>query len=121
RVRIGDDFRGPETDDDGNVTMPDPEELRLNYVAVTRAGKELDTGSLEWVMDYSDPDGGKPGTAPRTPGAVDAPETVTVDPDEVRADLANLGIPDAAPAPEKPAADVTPDSTPAEKFDAELD
>lgn len=60
RVRIGDDFWAPKRDEvTGEVTMVSPEELRLNYVAVTRAEKELDLGSLAWVMDHSDENGGE--------------------------------------------------------------
>jgi hypothetical protein len=55
-VRIADDFRGPRRDknDPEVVHMPDPEELRLAYVAVTRAKKKLDPGSLSWVYSYTD-------------------------------------------------------------------
>jgi ATP-dependent exoDNAse (exonuclease V) beta subunit len=62
RVKIGPDFRGPKTDPKtGEVEMPSAEENRLAYVAVTRARKELDPGSLAWVYQHTDPDGGKPG------------------------------------------------------------
>lgn len=61
RVRIGDDFRGPEQNKEtGELTMPSPEELRLAYVAVTRAETELDPGSLSWVLGHSDANGGDP-------------------------------------------------------------
>lgn len=53
RVRIADDFKGPEDDDDGNIdwdTVPDDEALRVAYVAVTRATEVLDPGSLGWVF-----------------------------------------------------------------------
>lgn len=75
RVRIGDDFKPPkqsETDPD-KVIMPDPEELRLAYVAVTRAEGELDPGSLRWVYDHTDEDGGTPDTpdAPSAPSNED--------------------------------------------------
>jgi hypothetical protein len=54
RVRIGGDFWGPKTDPEtGDEIMPAPEELKLNYVAVTRAKKELDVGSLAWVYGYT--------------------------------------------------------------------
>jgi N12 class adenine-specific DNA methylase len=77
RVKIGPDFRGPRTDPrTGEVVMPPPEEFRLAYVAVTRARKELDPGSLDWVNEYTDENGGAPGTPARAPDAVDvaAPE-----------------------------------------------
>ncbi|MEU5181135.1 UvrD-helicase domain-containing protein [Streptomyces longwoodensis] len=54
RVRIADDFRGPEYEDGGHIkwdTMPDDEALRVAYVAVTRATDVLDSGSLGWVFD----------------------------------------------------------------------
>ncbi|MER7937923.1 MULTISPECIES: UvrD-helicase domain-containing protein [unclassified Streptomyces] len=54
RVRIADDFRGPEYDDNGHIkwdTMPDDEALRTAYVAVTRATDVLDSGSLGWVFE----------------------------------------------------------------------
>lgn len=61
KVRIGADFRGPEVNPDtGDEIMPDPEELRLAYVAVTRAAKELDPGSLGYVFDHSEENGGTP-------------------------------------------------------------
>ncbi|WP_146207073.1 UvrD-helicase domain-containing protein [Streptomyces tirandamycinicus] len=53
RVRIADDFTGPEETDDGNIdwdTIPDDEALRVAYVAVTRATEVLDPGSLGWVF-----------------------------------------------------------------------
>lgn len=74
RVRIGDDFFGPKEDADlGAVVMPPAEELRLAYVAVTRAQKELDMGSLGWVLEHTDTDGGKPDRKERAPKAA-APE-----------------------------------------------
>lgn len=47
-VRIADDFEEP-TDDRGNPTDPSPEEVRLAYVAVTRAQNHLDPGGLTWI------------------------------------------------------------------------
>jgi hypothetical protein len=56
-VRIADDFRGPEIDKaTGKMIMPDAEELRLAYVAVTRAMEFLDPGALAWIFDYAFPD-----------------------------------------------------------------
>lgn len=46
RVAIGGDFQPP---DDGD--KPDPAELMLAYVAVTRAQNRLDPGSLSWRHD----------------------------------------------------------------------
>lgn len=53
RVRIADDFKGPEDTDNGTIdwdTIPDDEALRVAYVAVTRATEVLDAGSLGWVF-----------------------------------------------------------------------
>ena len=58
RVKIWSDFRKPKRDGAGNLILPDEQELRLSYVAVTRAEEELDLGGLGWIMDYtSDTDG----------------------------------------------------------------
>jgi antirestriction protein ArdC/DNA polymerase III epsilon subunit-like protein len=53
-VRIYDDFWGPK-DVKGSVDkeLPAPEELRLAYVAVTRAKKEIYLGPLTWVYDHT--------------------------------------------------------------------
>lgn len=50
-VRIGPDFKAPRRGKDGKVVMPGDEELRLAYVAVTRAKRNLDPGSLDWIFD----------------------------------------------------------------------
>jgi hypothetical protein len=61
KVKIGDDFRGPKLNEEtGETEMPSPEELRVAYVAVTRAAKELDPGSLGYVFDHTDENGGIP-------------------------------------------------------------
>lgn len=44
KVRIGEDFRAPLPG-----AEPQREELRLAYVAVTRAQDELERGSLDWI------------------------------------------------------------------------
>lgn len=54
KVRIYDDFWGPKFNKEtGEIDMPAPEELRLAYVAVTRAQKEVYLGPLTWVNDYT--------------------------------------------------------------------
>lgn len=53
RVRIGGDYPQPEQDEDGKLVMPEAEELRLAYVAITRAQYELDPGSLGWIHHTS--------------------------------------------------------------------
>lgn len=55
-VLIGDDFEGPEEGE-----QPDRAELMLAYVAVTRAKRRLDVGSLAWINDFAPP---APRTAP---------------------------------------------------------
>lgn len=51
-VKISDDFREPRRHDDGTQDPVRPEEARLAYVAVTRAKRQLDRGSLEWLDTY---------------------------------------------------------------------
>lgn len=51
-VKIADDFRAPRIDDDGIQQPVQPEEARLAYVAVTRAQRTLDRGSLAWIDTY---------------------------------------------------------------------
>ena len=51
RVRIGKDFRAPKPDENGDVRVR-PDEAMLAYVAVTRAQKVLDRGSLDWIDGY---------------------------------------------------------------------
>lgn len=50
RVQIGCDFPAPRRNADGSWWEPGPEELKLAYVAVTRAQTELDPGSLSWAL-----------------------------------------------------------------------
>ncbi|MBB3665974.1 hypothetical protein FB384_004933 [Prauserella sediminis] len=52
-VRIGGDFQEPESAD-GEPVDPEAEEVRLAYVAVTRAQNCLDVGGLEWIDDHVD-------------------------------------------------------------------
>jgi antirestriction protein ArdC/superfamily I DNA/RNA helicase/DNA polymerase III epsilon subunit-like protein len=55
KVRIYDDFWGPRFNKEtGEIDMPEPEELRLAYVAITRAQKEVYLGPLTWVNEYTD-------------------------------------------------------------------
>lgn len=50
-VMIWNDFRGPEKDPINNTeTLPSMEELKIGYVAVTRAKKHLDAGSLSYLV-----------------------------------------------------------------------
>lgn len=52
-VLIGEDFHPPKNDEDGNPGIAEPGELRLAYVAVTRARLVLDRGSLRWLDTYA--------------------------------------------------------------------
>jgi hypothetical protein len=52
-VLIGEDFYPPKIDEDGEQKEADPSELRLAYVAVTRARLVLDRGSLRWLDTYA--------------------------------------------------------------------
>lgn len=52
-VKISDDFHPPKTREDGVQDDPDPAELRLAYVAVTRARDVLDRGALAWIDTLS--------------------------------------------------------------------
>jgi hypothetical protein len=49
-VVVGDDFPQPRVDEDGTTILPDPENLRLAYVTVTRAKKALHVGSLAYCL-----------------------------------------------------------------------
>lgn len=53
RVRISDDFFAPRATVDNPEPQPDPAEMRLIYVAVTRAKTHLDWETLEWVRKYA--------------------------------------------------------------------
>ena len=60
RVQIWSDFAKPKMATDGTnmMIMPNEQELRLSYVAVTRAEEKLDLGSLSWIYNHtSDEDG----------------------------------------------------------------
>jgi hypothetical protein len=50
RVKIGCDFPAPRRNADGSWWEPGAEELKLAYVAVTRAQTGLDPGSLAWAL-----------------------------------------------------------------------
>lgn len=71
RVQIGDDFTEPKPDDAGQ-TVVDVEESMLAYVAVTRARKVLDRGSLAWVDQWTTPTP-VPSADPPQPTATEPP------------------------------------------------
>jgi hypothetical protein len=85
RVRIGDDFWQPTVDEDTGelIEMVSDDELRLAYVAVTRAQKALDVGSLGYVYQYTSENGGSPKTqAPEKPRDIeDTDEPTSLEPD----------------------------------------
>jgi len=59
RVKIWSDFRKPKWDKEKKTwIMPDEQELRLSYVAVTRAEEQLELGSLDWINDFPESDSG---------------------------------------------------------------
>lgn len=101
KVKIGDDFKGPKLNEEtGEVDMPSDEELRLGYVAVTRAKGEIDPGSLGYVFDHTDENGGIP-KAPETnepDNAKEDEQPVPTAPDDPEAGSdAEEDAPDARP------------------------
>jgi antirestriction protein ArdC/DNA polymerase III epsilon subunit-like protein len=61
RVKLHDDFAEPEVDDEGEMQLPDDEENRVSYVAVTRAIDAIDIGdSLKWIFEFTSEDDEKP-------------------------------------------------------------
>ena len=62
RVKIWTDFRKPKKLENGEWQYPDEQELRLSYVAVTRAEEELELGSLSWIYDHTEEADGLPNT-----------------------------------------------------------
>jgi antirestriction protein ArdC/superfamily I DNA/RNA helicase/DNA polymerase III epsilon subunit-like protein len=61
RVKLHDDFKQPEINDEGEMELPDAEELRISYVAATRAKQAIDIGdSLKWIFDVTTEDDEKP-------------------------------------------------------------
>jgi len=51
RVQIWTDFPRPKRDQNGDLVLPNEQELRLAYVAVTRAEEELGIGGLSWIEE----------------------------------------------------------------------
>ena len=105
RVKIGDDFRGPRTvvDDNGDeiTEWPSPEELRLAYVAVTRAQGALDPGSLAWVEGYTDTSDERPDVPSRgLPGEDGYDETPAPTPEPEQTPVEVVPEPTPTPAPE---------------------
>ncbi|MGI8313454.1 AAA family ATPase [Saccharopolyspora hattusasensis] len=74
-VRIADDFRAPTTDENDELQLPAPDELRLSYVTVTRGKLRTELGSLDWILDLDH-------AAPETSAAHEA-VTITQQQDDV--------------------------------------
>ena len=54
KVKIGSDFPGPKVNPDtGETELPNANELKLNYVAITRGMDAVDPGSLSWVFSLT--------------------------------------------------------------------
>ncbi|MGW7295386.1 UvrD-helicase domain-containing protein [Streptomyces xiamenensis] len=97
RVRIGGDFPQPKEDTEtGEVALPTAEELRLAYVTVTRAKKELDMGSLDWIRHVGE---GVAQPVTLTKPAPAAPEK-TAEPEKPSAPIKTQEKAPATPAPE---------------------
>ena len=65
RVKIADDFRNPESVDKDKKSLLTEQEVNLSYVALTRAERALDPGSLAWLA-------GQPLTDPEAAAAPDS-------------------------------------------------
>jgi len=95
RVQVAGDFPQPRSVDGarvpgrglgdvemaGGLVLPSPENLRLAYVAVTRAKVAMDVGSLGYALSLAG-DGPVPVAAPRPERAVAAPGSRQVEPRE---------------------------------------
>ncbi|GEL48575.1 DNA helicase [Cellulomonas hominis] len=95
-ARIGDDFPQPRIDEDGQVSIPAAEELRLAYVAVTRARRALDIGSLGYAMAYQPVDRAELASRTESPTPPQAAEPSRL-PQPATPELA--GVPDSANVP----------------------
>lgn len=86
RVKLFDDFKQPEINDEGEMQLPDPEELRISYVAATRAKKAIDIGeNLKWIYDVTSEDDEKPQLTDveKLSGMTVTPDPEPVTPEEV--------------------------------------
>ena len=86
RVKLFDDFKQPEINDEGEMQLPDPEELRISYVAATRAKKAIDIGeNLKWIYDVTSEDDEKPQITDveKLSGMTVTPDPEPVTPEEV--------------------------------------
>ena len=108
RVRMGDDFFIPREDPKtGEMIYPDEGELKLGYVAVTRAAKELDPGVLGWIYEHTSENGGDP-----------KKKTVSTDSEATPEQIADEPTVDVAPDTEETSAPEAETSTPAvSKYD----
>lgn len=122
-VRIGDDFKGPQkSKTTGQIIMPNDDELRLAYVAVTRAEKQLDPGSLGYVFAHSNENGVNEPNLPsdpikhepvNVPEPVNTPEPVSAPEPVSKPEPVNVPEPVSKPEPVAAPAPVnTPEPAP---------
>jgi antirestriction protein ArdC/DNA polymerase III epsilon subunit-like protein len=86
RVKLHDDFKQPELNDEGEMELPDAEERRISYVAATRAKKALDIGdSLKWIFDVTSSEDEQPQLTDveKLSGMTVTPDPEPVTPEEV--------------------------------------
>jgi hypothetical protein len=115
-VRIGDDFRGPEVSEEGDLIFPDKQELNLAYVALTRAQSSIDPGSLSWVFDYTDANDEDPNAPARgLPAGVIQNGELVAERTAVEPVIEAPEEPVVAPAEPTPAETVAPIPVPASK------
>jgi len=80
KVWIWGDFFGPRVNKEtGEVTMPDPTEYKIAYVAVTRSKDQIDVGSLDWINEYiseNEATPESPEAAPRDATSVNADDAL---------------------------------------------
>ena len=93
RVKIWTDFRGPKKSElgDGDWIMPNEQELRLSYVAVTRAEEELELGSLDWITKHTSDDDGAPNKLSSGRGMVSEAMVRTLARSQLRKDRKEMG------------------------------
>jgi len=84
-VRIFDDFWGPRTNKKGEKEMPLDEELRIAYVALTRAQKKLDPGPLNWIKEYTEDED----ESPKKPTAIETDMGMALPTEKVTEDQFN--------------------------------
>lgn len=99
-VRIGADFHQPSLNEDGEETLPEPEELRLSYVTVTRGKKCVELGSLAWILNAPAAEASRIDAGPDR-----APVPTLAAPTAARAAAPVIEPPTARPAADSPRAE----------------